>query len=153
MENQNTYERAKEIDLVSLLVTLARKYRQIIAGMLIGAVLLGGGGGFAAFAQGAPGLGRNLPVGGGKEGEHPVGLLVPDLPQHKGLCGVEHNMYVSVPGAGFRPRPRFILIVFGLSFALYALVKQITERIPRVGKGSPDCVRIQSYHLSQIVSA
>ena len=45
MENQNTYERAKEIDLVSLLVTLARKYRQIIAGMLIGAVLLGGGGG------------------------------------------------------------------------------------------------------------
>ena len=44
MENQNTYDRAEEIDLVSLLVTLARKYRQIIAGMLIGAILLGGGG-------------------------------------------------------------------------------------------------------------
>lgn len=43
MENQNTYDRAEEIDLVSLLVTLARKYRQIIAGMLVGAVLLGAG--------------------------------------------------------------------------------------------------------------
>ena len=111
--------------------------------------LLGGGGGFAALAQRAPGLGRDFPVGGGKEGEHPVGLLVPYLPQHKGLCGVEHNMYVSVPGAGHIPRFPFILIVFRPAFALHALVEHIAERIPGLRKGPPDCVCLQIDHLSR----
>ena len=43
-------------------------------------------------------------------------------------------MYVSVLGAGVRPRPRSILIVFRPGFALDALVEHIAERIPVIGK-------------------
>ena len=44
MENNTTYEHTEEIDLVALFFTLLHKYRQLFAGAVICAVLLGAAG-------------------------------------------------------------------------------------------------------------